>query len=166
MQEVKSCTSRLRHSEKQRICKSSSSRDLYPRAVSSVSRVLSCRRRRHLSAYVMYIYKQHQYFIYIVTNPERTVLYTGVTNNLSQRLIEHWMNRGCPKTFAGKYYCYNLIYFEEFSYIYDAIAREKEIKGWGRKKKLILISTQNPDLFFLNAQFCGEWPPKETPMRY
>jgi len=73
------------------------------------------------------MYKKHQYYIYIITNPERTVLYTGVTNDLSQRLIEHWVNKGQPKTFAGKYYCYNLIYYEEFRYINDAIAREKEI---------------------------------------
>ncbi|MCY7310805.1 MAG: GIY-YIG nuclease family protein [Chitinophagaceae bacterium] len=45
----------------------------------------------------MHIYKQHHYYVYIVTNPERTVLYTGVTNNLSQRLIERWVNKGHPK---------------------------------------------------------------------
>lgn len=114
----------------------------------------------------MYIYNKHQYYTYIVTNPERTVLYTGVTNNLSQRLIEHWMNRGNPRTFAGRYYCYNLVYFEEFQYVYNAIAREKEIKGWRKEKKLILMETKNPDWFFLNAEVCGDWPPKETPMRY
>jgi putative endonuclease len=114
----------------------------------------------------MYIYNRPLYYVYIVTNPERTVLYTGVTNNLPQRLIEHWMNRGNSKTFAGKYYCYNLIYFEEFKYIYNAIAREKEIKGWRRDKKLQLIDTKNPDWFFLNAQTCEHWPPKETPRRY
>jgi putative endonuclease len=114
----------------------------------------------------MHIYNRHQYYIDIVTNPERTVLYTGVTNNLSQRLVEHWTNRGQPKTFAGKYYCYNLIYYEEFSYIYNAIAREKEIKGWRKQKKFDLIKAKNPDFFFLNAQICGEWPPKETSSRY
>ena len=114
----------------------------------------------------MGVINPHQYYIYIVTNPERTVLYTGVTNNLQQRLIEHWINRGNPKTFAGKFYCYNLIYFEEFFYICNAIAREKEIKGWRRQKKLELIKTKNPDWFFLNAQFCGEWPPQEITRRY
>ena len=114
----------------------------------------------------MYIYNRHLYYVYIVTNPERTVLYTGVTNNLSQRLIEHWMNRGDPASFAGNYYCYNLIYFEEYRYIYNAIAREKEIKGWRKEKKLKLIRTKNPDLFFLNASVCGGWPPRETRMRY
>jgi putative endonuclease len=116
--------------------------------------------------YSMYIYNRHLYYVYVVTNPERTVLYTGVTNNLSQRLMEHWLNRGTPKTFAGRYYCYNLIYFEEFPYVYNAIAREKELKGWRKEKKLELINTKNPDWFFLNAQVCGEWPPKETPRRY
>ena len=114
----------------------------------------------------MYIYNRHHYYIYIVTNPARTVLYTGVTNNLSQRLIEHWMNRGNLKTFAGKYSCHNLIYYEEFAYIYNAIAREKEIKGWRREKKLKLISSLNPNHFFLNAEICGDWPPKEPTSRY
>jgi putative endonuclease len=45
----------------------------------------------------MYIYKQHHYYVYILTSPQRTVLYTGVTNNLSQRIIEHWSDRGNPK---------------------------------------------------------------------
>jgi putative endonuclease len=76
------------------------------------------------------------------------------------------MNRGNPKTFAGKYYCYNLIYFEEFAYVYKAIAREKEIKGWRKEKKLKLIDTKNPDWFFLNAQICRGSPPKETPTRH
>jgi len=108
----------------------------------------------------MYIYKQHHYYVYIVTNPERTVLYTGVTNNLAQRLIEHWINRGNPKSFAGKYFCYNLIYYEYFPYIINAIAREKEIKGWSRQKKLDLIKTLNPDWTFMNPSVCREWPPK------
>ncbi|HEX7846384.1 MAG TPA: GIY-YIG nuclease family protein [Chitinophagaceae bacterium] len=103
--------------------------------------------------------------MYIVTNPERTVLYTGVTNNLSQRLAEHWLNRGQPKTFAGKFYCYNLIYYEYFPYILNAIAREKEIKGWRRQKKLDLIKTMNPSWTFMNAAVCNGWPPKDATMR-
>jgi putative endonuclease len=113
----------------------------------------------------MHIYKQHHYYVYIVTNPERTVLYTGVTNNLLQRLIEHWDNRGQVKTFAGKYYCYNLIHYEYFTYINNAIAREKEIKGWRRQKKLDLIKENNPDWTFLNPSICDGWPPKEINKR-
>ena len=113
----------------------------------------------------MKIKQQENYSVYIVTNPERNVLYTGVTNDLVQRLIEHWLKRGTPDTFAGKYYCYNLIYYEDFQYVNDAIAREKEIKGWRRQKKLDLIKTTNPDWTFLNGQICGGWPPKEITTR-
>jgi len=113
----------------------------------------------------MKIKQQENYSVYIVTNPERNVLYTGVTNDLVQRLIEHWLKRGTPDTFAGKYYCYNLIYYEDFQYVKDAIAREKEIKGWRRQKKLDLIKTTNPDWTFLNGQICGGWPPKEITTR-
>ena len=114
----------------------------------------------------MYIFNKHCYYVYILTNPERTVLYIGVSNNIQQRLAEHYFTRGNPKTFAGKYYCYNLVYYEEFQYVRDAIAREKELKGWGRKKKEQLIKTKNRDLIFLNAQVCIHWPPKETVKRF
>jgi putative endonuclease len=114
----------------------------------------------------MYIYKIHLYFIYIVTNPERSVLYIGVTNNLDSRLAEHYFNRGNLKTFAGKFYCYNLIYFEEFQYVNDAIAREKELKGWSRFKKEALIKTKNPGWTFLNNTVCKCWPLKQKPDRY
>jgi putative endonuclease len=106
--------------------------------------------------------RQFQFHIYIVTNPGRKVLYTGVTNNLAQRLIEHYSNRGQIQTFAGKFYCYNLIYYENFQYINEAIRREKEIKGWSRKKKIELIKTMNPDWTFLNPTICEGWPPKEV----
>ena len=59
-----------------------------------------------------------------MTNSEKSVLYIGVTNNLEARLGEHYFNKGNPKTFAGKYYCYNLIYYEEFQYINEAITNE------------------------------------------
>ena len=62
-----------------------------------------------------------RYYVYIVTNPERKVLYTGVTNKLEIRIIEHYQKRGQEDTFAGKNYCYNLIYYEGFNYINDAI---------------------------------------------
>ena len=110
----------------------------------------------------MYIYKIHLYFIYIVTNPERTVLYIGVTNNLDLRLAEHYFNRGSSESFAGKFYCYNLIYFEEFQYINDAIAREKELKAWRRSKKEALIKKKNPDWTFLNKIVCRCWPPNKS----
>ena len=95
--------------------------------------------------------KFHNYYTYITTNPQRTVLYTGVTNDLDQRLEQHRQaSLEQKKTFAGKYHCYNLIYFEYYSDIRVAIAREKEIKGWSRKKKVTLIAIFNPDWRFLN----------------
>lgn len=104
------------------------------------------------------IMSYHQYFVYIVTNPTKTVLYTGVTNNLSARIIEHYANRGKKKTFTGRYNCFNLLYFEKGKYIEDLIKREKEIKGWTRKKKEQLIETENPTWRFLNNDIM-EWPP-------
>ncbi|MBS4069626.1 MAG: GIY-YIG nuclease family protein [Sulfurimonas sp.] len=90
------------------------------------------------------------YHIYITTNNNRTVLYTGVTNNLPERLLEHEEDsKTNKKHFAGKYNAYHLIYYEEFKYIHNAIAREKEIKGWSRKKKEALINTLNPNWKFL-----------------
>ncbi|MGZ5189719.1 MAG: GIY-YIG nuclease family protein [Flavisolibacter sp.] len=75
------------------------------------------------------------YVVYIVTNKLRTVLYTGVTNSLKDRIKEHYLNRDNPKTFAGKYQAHYLLYYESFDQIMEAIWREKEIKGWSRKKR-------------------------------
>jgi len=99
------------------------------------------------------------YFVYISTNYQKTVLYTGITNNLERRIIEHYLNRNQPKTFAGKYQCYYLLHYETFYNIHEAIAREKEIKGWKRFKKEKLISLENPTWFFLNDKIIEQWPP-------
>ena len=96
--------------------------------------------------------KNHNYFIYIITNPRKTTLYIGVTNDIERRLKEHYDNRGNVKTFAGRYYCYKLLYFERFQYINNAIAREKELKKWSRKKKEELINSVNPNWDFINQQ--------------
>ncbi len=106
------------------------------------------------------------YYVYILTNPAKTVLYVGVTNNLAARLKEHWENRGRTETFAGKFFCYNLIYFENSPSIKLSIAREKELKKWSRDKKEALIRSQNPDWLILNRQFCDEWPPHNKSKRY
>ena len=86
------------------------------------------------------------FFVYITTNPRKTTLYTGVTNDLERRMKEHFENRGNPKTFAGKYFCYNLIYYERYSSINMAIEREKEIKNLSRQLKMELIKTMNPSV--------------------
>jgi len=97
----------------------------------------------------------------MVTDYQKTVLYTGVTNNLEQRIIEHYIDKGNVKTFTGKYNCLYLVYYECTQYINNAIEREreKEIKGWSRKKKDELIKQFNPSLKFLNHEVLGEWPP-------
>lgn len=80
------------------------------------------------------------------------MLYIGVTNNLRRRLSEHEANKGTNKTFAGKYFCYKLVYWERYFNPMSAIDREKQLKSWTRKKKEDLINTQNPDWRFLNEE--------------
>jgi len=97
--------------------------------------------------------RDYTFYVYIITNPLKTVLYIGFTNNLSQRLAQHKANKGDPMTFAGKYYCYNLVYYEVHQYVNNAIAREKELKKWTRKKKEALINSMNPQWLSLNKNF-------------
>jgi putative endonuclease len=94
----------------------------------------------------------YNFYVYITTNPAKTVLYIGVTNDLTRRISEHTANKGNSSTFAGKYFCYNLVYYEHFHDINYAIAREKELKKWRREKKVRLIETVNPDWRFLNKE--------------
>ncbi|KQB40823.1 GIY-YIG nuclease family protein [Flavobacterium aquidurense] len=96
----------------------------------------------------------HTYYIYIITNRSKTVFYTGVTNNLKTRLNQHKENIiAGNKSFASKYKIEFLLYYEKFTWIQEAISREKEIKGWTRNKKIELIKTINLDLDFLNYLF-------------
>jgi putative endonuclease len=100
----------------------------------------------------------HQFYVYIITNATKTVLYIGVTNDLPQRLLEHFLGQKSPKAFTGRYKCHYLLYYENFQWIEDAIAREKELKGWSRSKKEALIATKNPQWLFLNETIM-KWPP-------
>src|SRR5262245_6430665 len=96
----------------------------------------------------MFVMKR--YFVYITTNQHHTVLYTGVTGFLQRRMDEHWYDALYEGNhFAGKYQSFYLVFFEEYNDINKAIAREKEIKGWRREKKLALIRSQNPEMKFL-----------------
>ena len=103
--------------------------------------------------------KDYSFFVYIITKSTKSVLYTGFNNHLEQRLIEHYMNRGKKETFAGRYYCYQLLYYEVHQYVNNAMEREHEIKGWRRSKKLDLIKSENPKLHFLNKEIM-DWPPE------
>lgn len=84
-----------------------------------------------------------QYFVYIMTNLHNTVLYTGVTNNLQRRVLEHKSGKG--SAFTKKYNITKLVYFESGDNVNMAIFREKQIKAGSRKKKLDLINSQNPE---------------------
>jgi len=97
--------------------------------------------------------KNSNFYVYIITNPGKTVLYTGVTNDLTRRLSEHYQNRGNKETFAGKYYCHRLLYYESHISIDMAITREKEIKNLTREKKIELIKTMNTGMGFIEVKF-------------
>lgn len=84
-----------------------------------------------------------QYFVYIMTNLHNTVLYTGVTNNLQRRVLEHKSGKG--SAFTKKYNITKLVYFESGDNVNMAIFREKQIKAGSRKKKLDLINSMNPE---------------------
>ena len=90
------------------------------------------------------MFKQRGGYIYILSNKNNTVLYTGVTNNLKRRLEEHCLKLN-PKSFTSKYNLNKLVYYESFFIIGDAIAREKQIKAGSRKKKELLINNINPE---------------------
>ncbi|MEW6508678.1 MAG: GIY-YIG nuclease family protein [Bacteroidota bacterium] len=84
----------------------------------------------------------NQYYVYIMTNHSKT-LYTGVTNDLRRRVYEH--KNELYEGFTSKYNINELIYFEQTPDINSAIKREKQIKGWLRRKKIELIESMNPD---------------------
>jgi len=92
----------------------------------------------------------HNYFVYILTNKYKNVLYTGVTNDLERRIYEH--KNGLLVGFTKKYNCHFLVYYGHFSSIEHANEREKEIKKWRREKKDKLISDFNPEWRFLNDE--------------
>ncbi len=81
------------------------------------------------------------YCVYVMASRSRT-FYTGVTNDLARRVNEH--KRGLNAGFTQRYRVHRLVYFEEFADIRDAIAREKQIKGWVRARKIELIEKRNP----------------------
>lgn len=96
--------------------------------------------------------QNHKYYVYIATNKSGNVLYVGMTNDLVRRIQEHVDNQGKPETFAGRYCCHNLVYWEHHQYVLTAIDREKEIKKWRREKKDTLIRAFNPESKFLNEE--------------
>ena len=85
-----------------------------------------------------------------MANHERTSFYVGISNDISRRTIEHMYGYGCE--FSRKYKTVDLLYYEHYQYNDEAIAREKQLKGWRRDKKISLVKTINPDLEKINQQ--------------
>ena len=84
-----------------------------------------------------------QYYVYIMTNKNNTVLYTGMTNDLIRRVYEH--KKEMLVGFISKYKIHMLVYFEVYEDIYNANTREKRIKAWKRQWKIELIESTNPE---------------------
>lgn len=85
----------------------------------------------------------HNYWVYILTNKPQCVLYIGVTGGIDDRMERHIAGDG--SVFTAKYKLKMLVYFEEFQYIEDAIAREKQLKNWHRQWKINLVEGDNPN---------------------
>ncbi len=93
--------------------------------------------------------KIHLYYVYILTNKSNRVLYVGVTSDLQNRVSEHKLK--IYKGFTAKYECNKLVYYEEYQWIQDAIAREKQLKAGSRQNKIDLIVAENPLWIDLSA---------------
>jgi putative endonuclease len=91
----------------------------------------------------------HDYFVYILASATRR-LYVGVTNDLTRRVYQH--KTGIASRFTRRYGITRLVFVETSGSVLDAIAREKQIKGWLRRKKVALIEAQNPDWKDLGAE--------------
>lgn len=94
-------------------------------------------------------------WVYILANQARTVFYVGVTNDLHRRYLEH--SQGVNDSFTRLYHCHCLLFYERHATMLDAIAREKQLKGWTRAKKLALIRSVNPWLYDYAQQW--GWAP-------
>lgn len=92
--------------------------------------------------------RQRYYYVYILMNNRNTTVYVGVTNSLQKRIFEHKYH--LIEGFTKRYNVDKLVYYEQYATLLEAIHREKQVKGWTRKKKENLISQMNPsycDLF-------------------
>jgi putative endonuclease len=103
--------------------------------------------------------REKSFYVYIVSNYSRQVIYTGVTNNIIRRVIEH--KSGIGSVFTKKYNLKYLVYYEKWG-SGGAISREKEIKCWSRVKKINLIRTINPHFSDLSEQLFKDYGLTET----
>ena len=94
--------------------------------------------------------REHNYYVYILTNKNKTVLYVGMTNHLQTRLIQH--KKGVITGFTQKYNCHYLVHLEHFTEVSAAIDREKQLKKWSRRKKMDAIEKTNSHWQFLDEE--------------
>ncbi len=122
----------------------------WPVRFSSSLRVLQIRTKQSGGVVGQKQSMDKSFFVYIMTNPRKTVLYTGVTNNLERRVFEH-KNKLAPG-FASKYNVTDLVYYEVAETAEAAITREKRLKGGSRRQKIELIKGMNPGWRDLSAE--------------
>ena len=96
----------------------------------------------------------HNSYVYIMSNKHRTTFYIGVTSNLGKRISEHLTGTGSK--FVQKYNLHDLVYYEHFTEIIQAITREKQLKKWHRKWKINLIKRLNPRMIDLKPDLWGD----------
>ena len=94
-----------------------------------------------------------QYYVYLATNGSRTTIYTGVTRDLARRMCEH--KQGLVEGFTKRYRVRLLVYYEASDDIRSAIEREKQIKRWVRRKKIVLVNSVNPERRDLSEHLLG-----------
>ena len=87
------------------------------------------------------VVREHEYFVYIMCSRSGT-LYIGMTNSVYRRALQH--KAGEIEGFSKKYHCDRLVYYESYDDVHKAIGREKQLKGWIRAKKIVLIESTNP----------------------
>ncbi len=92
--------------------------------------------------------RNHDYWVYILTNKHCTTLYIGITNNLSRRLYQHRF--GAREGFTKRYHLNRVVWIEHFRNVSNAIACEKKLKGWRRSRKVALVEQANPRWFDLS----------------
>ena len=97
--------------------------------------------------------RDHRYFVYILASKRNGTLYVGVTNDLANRTWQH--KNDVIEGFTKRYGVHRLVWFEEHGDVHEAIAREKQIKGWNRDWKIRLIEKQNPEWTDLYSQIIG-----------
>jgi putative endonuclease len=86
--------------------------------------------------------RNHDYFVYMLTDKSRGTLYIGMTNDLLSRVMQH--RNPDHECFTQQYHCVVLVYYEHYPDVHAAIAREKQLKGWTRAKKNALVESMNP----------------------